>query len=87
MGFKFNSIIMRTKIAIGSATLYLVILTILGQSGAAPVVCAFIYLFSPVVIIAMVYLVLTEKGFSYPELAENEEWGYRDREKSNLGVF
>jgi lipopolysaccharide export LptBFGC system permease protein LptF len=64
---------MRTKIAIGSATLYLVILTILGQLGTSPNLCAFMYLFSPFIIIMMVYLVLTEKGFRYPELAEDEE--------------
>jgi len=78
---------MRTNIAVGSATLYLVVLTILGQSAASPTLCAFMYLFSPFVIVLMVYLVLTEKNFNYTELAEGEEWGYRDKNKSELGLF
>lgn len=78
---------MRTNIAVGSATLYLVVLTILGQSAASPILCAVMYLLSPLVIVLMVYLVLTEKNFNYPELAEGEEWGYRDKNKSELGLF
>jgi hypothetical protein len=78
---------MKTIISIALATLFLFTMTALGYTGTAPVLCAFIYLFSPIVIIAMVYLVLTEKGYDYPELAEGEEWGYRDREKSKLGIF
>lgn len=78
---------MRTNIAVGLATLYLVVLTALGQSAASPIVCAYMYLFSPFVIITLVYLVLTEKGVNYPELTDGEEWGYRDKKKSDLGVF
>jgi hypothetical protein len=78
---------MRTNFAVGLATLYLVVLTILGQSAASPTLCTFMYLFSPLVIVIMVYLVLTEKNFNYPELAEGEEWGYRDKNKNELGLF
>ena len=78
---------MRTNIAVGSATLFLVVLTILGQSAASPTLCAFMYLFSPFVIVLMVYLVLTEKNFNYPVLAEGEEWGYKDKDKSELRLF
>jgi len=78
---------MRTNFAVGLATLYLVVLTILGQSAISPTLCAFMYLFLPFVIVFMVYLVLTEKNFNYPELAEGEEWGYRDKDKNELGLF
>jgi len=45
------------------------------------------YLFLPFVIVIMVYLVLTDKNFNYPELTEGEEWGYRDKDKNGLGLF
>jgi hypothetical protein len=35
----------------------------------------------------MVIMVLTERGYNYPELADGEEWGYRDKDKSELGIF
>jgi len=84
---KFNLLAMRINIAVGVATLYLVALTILRQSTESPTLCAFMYLFLPFVIVIMVYLVLTDKNFNYPELTEGEEWGYRDKDKNDLGLF
>ena len=79
--------IMKATISVVLATLFLVGMTVSGYTGSAPVLCAFMYLTSPFIIIGMVWLILTEKGYDYPELAEGEEWGYRDREKSTLGIF
>ncbi len=78
---------MRTKIAISLATVYLVIFTVLCATNTLTVVCAFMYLFSPIVTIIMVYMVLTEKGHHYRELTEDEEWGYRDKDKNKLKLF
>ena len=83
----FNLMTMRTKITVGSATLYLVVLIILGQLDTSPILCNVMYLLSPFAIVIMVYLVLTEKSYNYPELTEGEEWGYRDKDKSKLGLF
>ncbi len=78
---------MKTTISVSIATLFLVTITVLGYTGIAPVLCAFMYLTSPIIIITLVMMVLTEKGYNYPELAEGEEWGYRDKDKSTLGLF
>ncbi len=78
---------MKTKIAISLATAYLVTFTVLCATNTLTVACAFMYLFSPIVTVIMVYMVLTEKGYNYRELTEDEEWGYRDKDKSKLGLF
>ena len=39
---------------------------------------------SPILLIWMVYAILKEKDFEYPELGEDEEWGYLDRPKEDL---
>lgn len=45
------------------------------------------YLLSPVVIISTVLVVLKDLSGKYPDLAEGEEWGYRDKSKNELGLF
>ena len=78
---------MKTNIAVALATLYLFTLTMLGYIDASITVCAGMYLFSPVVIISLVYIVLKEKDFDYPELPPGEEWGYRDKNKNEMSLF
>jgi hypothetical protein len=41
---------------------------------------------SPFLVAWMVWSVLREP-YKYPELEENEEWGYRDRAKEELDIF
>lgn len=78
---------MKTNIAVALATLYLFTLTMLGVVDASTTLCAVMYLLSPVVIISLVYTVLREKDYDYPELPPGEEWGYRDKNKNELGLF
>lgn len=78
---------MKTNISVAVATLYLFTLTMLGYVNASTAVCAVMYLISPIVIISLVYTVLREKDYDYPELPSGEEWGYRDKKKNELGVF
>jgi len=75
---------MKTKTAVALATLYLILFTILVNTNAAPVFCAFMFLCSPLVVVLMVLIVFTEENYDYPELAEGEEWGYRDKPKKEL---
>jgi len=75
---------MKTKTAVALATIYLIVFTILADTSTAPVLCAFMFLCSPLVIVLMVLIVLTEENYDYPELAEGEEWGYRDKPKHEL---
>ena len=38
-------------------------------------------------LVGMVYIVLKEKGFSYRELGEKDEWDYLDKKKNDMGFF
>jgi hypothetical protein len=78
---------MKTKIVISFAAAYLFIFTILCATTTSAFVCAYIYLFSPIVTAVMVYLVLTEKGYNGSESAKKEEWGYSGKNKNERGVF
>ncbi len=77
---------MNAKTAVSIATLYLIIYTALAVAGVAYPVVTALYLASPFVVLAMVYIVLKDT-YDYPELAEGEEWGYRDKFKDKLGLF
>lgn len=78
--------LMKTNIVVILATAYLAILSALGYAGASTTLCAYLYLVSPLIIIILVYVVLTEDNYTYPELGK-DEWGYRDRDKNALGIF
>jgi hypothetical protein len=83
----FPSRNMKTNIAVIAATLYLIFLSILGYTGISIEVSALIYLVSPLIIIGLVYVVLTEDEFQYPELPSGQEWGYLDKDKGELGLL
>ena len=78
---------MNAKRAILTATLYLAAYICLFATGASIEVLAFMFLVSPFLILGMVYMVLKDTRYKYPELNEGEEWGYRDKAKHELGVF
>jgi hypothetical protein len=77
---------MKTNIVIILATVYLGILSMLGYTGASTELCAYLYLVSPLIIVFLVYVVLTEDEYPYPELGK-DEWGYRDKNKNELDIF
>ena len=78
---------MNAKAAVSMLTIYLVAYVIIFATGHYINLLTYIYLASPVLLIATVYFVLTDTKSSYPELDEGEEWGYRDKNKSDLGIF
>lgn len=78
---------MKAKSAILLLTAYLVICTVLSQLGISFVLGALMYLLAPALIIWMVYTVLTDDSENYPELNGNDEWGYRDKRKEELGLM
>jgi hypothetical protein len=69
------------------ATLYLVVYVILFQIGTSMAILSYLFLFSPFLMIGLVYIVLKDDHEKYPELGEDEEWGYRDKPKDELGRF
>ncbi len=78
---------MKTRIAVITATTYLIVLSIITYNTVSIELCALMYLISPLIIIGMEYVVLIDNEYKYPELGANEEWGYRDKRKSELGLF
>ena len=77
---------MKATTAVIIATLYIVVFYVLLNFDAAPLLTALVYLFIPVVIIAMVFIVLLDDSHDYPEL-NKDEWGYADKNKDELRMF
>lgn len=68
-------------------TIYLIIYTLLHQSGASLKLLGAMFLLSPFLVIWMAYTILKFGNYTGRELQENEEWGYQDKNKDELGVF
>ena len=67
----------------GLLLLYNIIMLFDGLS----IVAGIIFFLSPFLIIWMVYSVLRYGKYNGKPLEEDEEWGYADKEKKDLGVF
>ena len=46
-----------------------------------------IFCISPFLMIWLVLTILRDKSFKYPELPPGQHWGYRGKNKDDLGVF
>lgn len=68
-------------------TAYLVIYIILINTSLVFELIPYLYLLSPLMIVWMVTCILKDTRVKYPELKENEEWGYADKSKDELGFF
>ncbi|MBB3053954.1 hypothetical protein [Mucilaginibacter gotjawali] len=68
-------------------TAYLVIYIILINTGLLFILVPYLYIVSPFFIVWMVACILKDTRVKYPELKENEEWGYADKTKDELGFF
>jgi len=68
-------------------TTYLVIYTLLHQSGASLKVLGAMFLASPFLVIWMAYTIIRYAPYNGKDLKEDEEWGYADKDKDELGVF
>ena len=47
----------------------------------------YMFLFSPLIVLWLVYTVIRHGRYTGRELDEQEEFGYQDREKDSLGMF
>lgn len=63
--------------------LYVVLLT----AGAPLNITGLLFFISPFLVIWMVIAVLRSKTFTGKDLRENEDWGYADKNKEDLGMF
>jgi len=80
---------MRTKelLPVLIVTYVLLIYSILIMFDRLPVVTGIIFFISPFLIAWMVYSVLRFGKYNGKSMEEDEEWGYADKEKKELGVF
>jgi hypothetical protein len=53
----------------------------------APLAILIIYTLSPFLLFWMIYKVIRHGSFKGKELSENEDWGYADTSKEDLGAF
>jgi hypothetical protein len=67
-------------------TTYLMLFVLMLETGTSVYALPYLLIASPFLLIWMVYFVLNDKR-EYPKLGENEEWGYRDKAKDELGIF
>ncbi|ASU36552.1 hypothetical protein [Mucilaginibacter xinganensis] len=75
------------KTAILFATAYVVIYAVVINLDVPVILApigAVLWLF---VFLWMVYCILKDTRRPYPKLKENEEWGYLDKNKNELGMF
>lgn len=75
------------KLATVFVTLYLIVYTLLHQYGASLSVLSAMFLASPFLVIWMAYTILKHASYDGRELNEDEEYGYQDKSKDELGVF
>lgn len=78
---------MKATTAIITVTLYLLAMTITGDFIGSTGLSAVLYLLSPLVIVGMIYIILKDTAKPYPELKKDEEWGYADANRDELGMF
>lgn len=68
-------------------SIYLLLYIILLHSEASLQLMSVLFFFSPVMVIYMVYTVLRYGKYEGKELSSDEEWGYQDKMKDDLGTF
>jgi sensor histidine kinase YesM len=75
------------KVATLFVTAYLIIYTLLHQSGASLQILGAMFLLSPFLVVWMAYTILRHAEYNGRDLYEDEEWGYADKRKEDLGSF
>jgi len=66
-------------------SLYLLVYTVLFQTGASLKLLGCMFLLSPFLVIWMAYSILKYGTYNGKELSSDEEWGYQDKDKKDLG--
>lgn len=70
-------------IVTGLLLLYVILLV----TGWSPPLTGIIFFLSPLFVIWMAYRIIRYDTYHGKELEENEEWGYADKNKDELGMF
>lgn len=77
----------RIPFAVYAATALLVIYSVLIFLDVPLRITGFVFFISPFFLVWMIISVLKDKDYPVKELEENEEWGYGDKRKEDLGMF
>ena len=75
------------KVSIILATTYLFTYAILINLNLPALSIALLGVFCPFIFIWMIYCILKDNQFEYPELKNGQEWGYRDKDRTELGLI
>jgi len=78
---------MKAKAAVSVLTIYLFAYAVLFHTRLSITILSSLFLIAPCLLLSMVYFVLKDDKQKYPDLGNDEEWGYRDKEKDQLGIF
>lgn len=73
--------------AVVTVSLLLLFYVVLLRTGWLAPLAGLVYALSPLFMLWLVYTVIRYGKYSGKELQENEEWGYQDRNKDELGIF
>ena len=73
--------------AAGLATVYLLIYCCCLQFEALRNIGIGMYLFSPVIVASLAFIVIGDGKYTGRELGEGEEFGYQDKDNNQLGLF
>jgi hypothetical protein len=77
----------KPSIAVVFASLYLLAYYVLYYNVQDYKYMVWMFLGAPFVLGWMAYIIIRYGKYKGPELQENEEWGYSDKNKDSLGVF
>jgi hypothetical protein len=68
-------------------TAYLAVYIVLINTGISALLLAVLCTGWPFIFIWMIYCILKDDRCDYPELKDSQEWGYKDENREELGVF
>jgi Mn2+/Fe2+ NRAMP family transporter len=78
---------MKMNVFIIAVSLYIILFLVTWNPASLIPLSFILFMLFPFILVGMIYFVLKEKGFSYPELGEKDEWGYLDKKKSEMGLM
>lgn len=70
-----------------ATTIYLFAYAALINLDPPPILIVIMGIIWPFVFVWMICCILKDTQFKYPELKDGQEWGYRDKDSAELGIF
>ena len=83
---KVDIMLHKNILSVWLTTIYLVVYCVFLQFQNTEIIGRMMFLFSPILVCWMIYTLLKQGKYNGPELGD-EEFGYQDKAKNELGVF